>query len=230
MGSKKFSENIMIVIAYSDGPGYLFMVNRLKKIIESWNIPFKAYDRQHVEKLTYYETNASFRKVMSYTKGGGYWAWKPLIMLNALLFSDEVIYLDSSVVPKNPEILHRLMNFTSKITALRTIYSNKDWTKRSCFVNMKCDNFRYWDAHQVWAGVVAVRNHRRLSGIKILQEWLNYCSDEDTVTDSKCEGNFPTFVQHRHDQSILTNLLIKRKQSSCNDFYNSEFLDDVKYA
>jgi hypothetical protein len=217
----------MLVIAYSDSPGYLFMVNRLKKIIESWNIPFKAYNRNYVEHLVHYETNESFRKVMSNPKGGGYWAWKPLIIQNALLNSEEVIYLDSSVIPNSPEALINLMNATNRITAVRTIYINKDWTKRSCFVAMNCDRQRYWNTHQIWGAVVAVRNQRGLSGMSILQEWLKYCSDENVVTDIPCENNFPTFVQHRHDQSILTNLLVKHKQTP---YKSSDFIDDVKYA
>lgn len=217
----------MLVIVYSDGPGYLFMVNRLKKIIESWNIPFRAYDRNYVTHLAHYETCESFRKVMSYPKGGGYWAWKPLIMQHSLLFSDEVIYLDSSVIPKSPETLQSLMNSTKKITAVRTTYINKDWTKRSCFVEMNCDKQRYWNVHQIWGAVVAVRNQRRLSGMTVLQKWLNYCSDYDVVSDIPCAGNFQGFIQHRHDQSILTNLLVKYKQAS---YVSSDFIDDVRYG
>ena len=45
----------------------------------------------------------------------------------------------------------------------------------------------------------------------IISEWLSYCKIPDIITDSanKLGENFDGFKEHRHDQSILTNIKVK---------------------
>jgi hypothetical protein len=75
---------------------------------------------------------------------------------------------------------------------------------------MGCDAPRYWTARQVqatfslWSGKAAM---------EFLSEWLRWCRDRRCITDDQNEcglPNLPGYVEHRHDQSILTNLCIRR--------------------
>ena len=199
------SESInMLIISYSDNQGYLNMVRRLERMCKSDNLPFKAYDRSWLAEQPEFKEHPA---IFSSNKGGGYWAWKSLIILDALKLSDEVLYLDSSVIYSNREAILKIFNDTELLSAVGTSFANKEWTKRSCFENMDCDTEEYWNAMQVWAGVICAKKQ----GISRVQEWRNYCLDYDTVSDIRSRRNFPTFKAHRHDQSVLTNILIKYK-------------------
>jgi hypothetical protein len=74
---------------------------------------------------------------------------------------------------------------------------------------MECDERKYWDSIQIEAGVIAFRANQNSK--RIFKEWLSYCCDENILTDipNICgKPNFPDFIDHRHDQSILSNLAI----------------------
>jgi len=181
------------------------MVKRLENMCKSDNLPFKAYDRSWLVNRQEFKDNSA---IFSAHKGGGYWAWKPLIILDALKSSETVIYMDSSVLFDDVNNLQRVVQTTECLSAPQTSYANKDWTKRSCFKIMECDTEEYWNTPQVWAGVVCAKR----CGIEIIEDWKKYCLIYDAISDSKCKENFPSFRAHRHDQSILTNILLKHKQ------------------
>ena len=172
---------------------------------KSDNLPFKAYDRSWLVNRQEFKDNSA---IFSAHKGGGYWVWKPLIILDALKSSETVIYMDSSVLFDDVNNLQRVVQTTECLSAPQTSYANKDWTKRSCFKIMECDTEEYWNTPQVWAGVVCAKR----CGIEIIEDWKKYCLIYDAISDSKCKENFPSFRAHRHDQSILTNILLKHKQ------------------
>jgi len=87
---------------------------------------------------------------------------------------------------------------------------NKDWTRRDCFFYMDCDEEDYWDSNQLEAGISFWRVCDESK--KIISEWLEYACDRRIISDDEnvCgKDNFPSFQEHRWDQSILTNLAIK---------------------
>ena len=87
---------------------------------------------------------------------------------------------------------------------------NRAWTKRDCFVLMKCDSPKYWDAEQLMGSFSVFINNERSR--KFVKEWMNYCCNENIISDvpNRCGlANFPEFKDHRHDQSILSLLAIK---------------------
>ncbi|MFA5035681.1 MAG: hypothetical protein WC479_00700 [Candidatus Izemoplasmatales bacterium] len=215
----------MLIIAYSDNQGYLNMVRRLENMCKSDNLPFKAYDRGW---LVNHPEFTEHPEIFSTHKGGGYWTWKPLIILDALKLSEEVLYLDSSVVYPNREAILRIFTETKLLSAVKTSFINKDWTKRSCFRDMDCDTEEYWDTTQVWAGVVCAKRQ----GIGLIEEWREYCLNYRTVSDTTSKDNFPTFKAHRHDQSILTNILTKHKQPcvEVTGFHDNNFSDLLRIS
>lgn len=77
---------------------------------------------------------------------------------------------------------------------------------------MNCDSPEYWNSRQLEAGFVAfIKNNEN---IKFVEEWLNYSKDENIIVtkENVCGlNNLPGYADHRHDQSILTNLCIKYK-------------------
>ena len=47
--------------------------------------------------------------------------------------------------------------------------------------------------------------------INFINQWLNYCKNENILTDKPNEhgNNLPEFKNHLYDQSVLTNLVLK---------------------
>jgi hypothetical protein len=95
---------------------------------------------------------------------------------------------------------------------------NKHWTKRDCFVAMNCDSPEYWDHPQVQATFSIWQKNTKT--IEFINEWLNWCERPEVISDEPNRLGLPDFdgfVAHRHDQSVLTNLVIKHKSKCFGD-------------
>jgi hypothetical protein len=165
--------------------------------------------------------HAAHRAVLDSPRGAGYWAWKPYIVLAAFDAVPEggyVVYCDcgrgdgylfrQSVAP-----LIRWCEATGS-GALPGVHvpghgRNAAWTKRDCFVRMGCDGEAFWNAPQVQATFSVWRRDARNRAF--LERWLAFCTDRAIVSDDAnvCGlENLPDFREHRHDQSVLTNLCL----------------------
>lgn len=179
--------------------------------IESW-----SYDL--IKATAFFDQN---RDILQLSRGQGYWLWKPYLIWRALEASadgDLIVYndclpedgnvLDHSILP----MLAWLSEGDRRIAIARKPAPNRSWTKRDCFHYMGCDDSRYWDEEQVIAtylGIVAGPETRSL-----VAEWLEYCRDARILTDSAnaCGlENLSGYQEHRHDQSVLSNLLIRNE-------------------
>ena len=162
-------------------------------------------------------------------RGFGYWLWKPYILIEELknLQPDEILlYLDSADKPEKSlfDIINNHMVENDNLFINRG-YKNGDWTKKDCFTLMNCDDEKYYNSVQLEAGIICLKNTK--SNMDLLNEWFFYCKNEQILTDSPNqynENNLPGFMDHRHDQSILTNIILKRDIESFN-FTN----DIIKY-
>lgn len=152
--------------------------------------------------------------ILNQPRGAGYWLWKPFIILEALKQikdNDSIMYIDCGDF-YNKNILSYVSPILEKETCLLLGggYPNKDWTKRDCFYYMNCDKKEYHDVIQLEAGVQFWKKTEQ--SIKILEEQIKYGKDYRIITDAPNESgyhNFDSFKDHRHDQSILTNLFVK---------------------
>jgi len=168
------------------------------------------------------------KSILSNPRGHGYWLWKPWLILQLMedvLDGDIVFYLDSGDMFL-PSVIQEAKKHLEKDDLL-FLDSNhhyaKHYTKRDCFYYMGCDEEKYWNAKQIEAGAIFLRKSQRT--IEIVNEWYSYCKDHRILTDdlNTCGlDNFAGFVDHRHDQSILSNLVTK---------YNLQKFDaDRKYV
>lgn len=162
------------------------------------------------------------RDIAARPRGAGYWLWKPYIIRDLLARvggDDVVIYHDAGRGP-GARFTHGvgpLVEWVKRAESgiLPGCYiarhgANRRWTKRDCFVYMDCDAPRFWNHTQVQATYSVWRRTDR--SLAFLDEWLRYACDSRILTDdaSTCGlPDFPDFVEHRHDQSILTNLAIR---------------------
>jgi uncharacterized protein YndB with AHSA1/START domain len=84
------------------------------------------------------------------------------------------------------------------------------WTKRDAFVVMDCDERRYHQGQMLDASFIVLRKTAR--SVAFLREWLLYCCQPPLLTDdpSVCGlPELPDFIEHRHDQSLLSLLAIR---------------------
>lgn len=173
-----------------------------------------SFREQDLRRTSFYNKN---KKILQQPRGGGYWIWKPYIILKVMSKikeNDIVIYCDSGM--KVIQSLHPLVDICKRKNEIMLFRThnllNKVWTKRDCFVFMKCDSPKYWDSEQLMGSFSLFLNNEKSR--TFVKEWLTYCCNEQIITDvpNQCGlNNFPEFKDHRHDQSILSLLAVKHK-------------------
>jgi hypothetical protein len=162
-----------------------------------------------------------YNHILSQKRGFGYCIWKPYIILNELnkIKDDEIlIYLDSTDHPEKIFFDIIIEHFKlNDYLFLNRGFNHGQWTKRDTFVLMKCDSPEYHNHVQLEAGVMGLKNTEYNN--QLIKEWFNYCTYENILTETPNISNLPninSFREHRYDQSILTNLIIKRNIESYN--------------
>lgn len=158
------------------------------------------------------------RPILDQPRGAGYWLWKPFIVnqtLKEMRDGDILIYSDAGI-----EIvagLTPLLDLAARQEIVLFDGRHYDdagapgpnrcakWTKRDCFVALECDEPRYHDAPVLDASFTVFAKSAR--SVRFAQEWLLYCCQPHALTDqpNRCGlPNLPSFIDHRHDQSILS--------------------------
>lgn len=142
------------------------------------------------------------------TRGYGWWAWKPHVILRtleALDPGDLVVYVDAAayfVAPLAPlaaAAVRDVMLFRLGEAAAKG-YTNERWTHPAALERMGRADERHRQAYQVNAAVQAYRNTHAARAF--LREYLRWCCDPAVVADA------PGFQHHRHDQSVLSLLAV----------------------
>jgi hypothetical protein len=176
--------------------------------------------------ISYTDTNRNWEFVNKYkdikkdTRGFGFWQWKTLIILDAMSQvkeGDFILYSDSgsSIVSSLDYIFKDCEQ--NDITLFdnrdgnyeRTTHKNINWTKRDCFVLMNCDSKEYYNAPQVDAAYQLYKKSDK--SLSFLNEYNEYCNNENIISDlpNITKENLPEFIDHRHDQSILSLMAVK---------------------
>lgn len=171
------------------------------------------YTDEDLHKTDFYKKH---RDVFDAEIGAGYWAWKPWVISQAINYAEEgdvVLYQDCGmgfkyknfVRPKNI-IAYALKNDAMPGILVPIHGVNKHWTHDKCFQIMNCYNDKYFNNPQVEAAISAWRVSDKSQ--EFVNEWMSYCLDINVVGDDYSLNN--NLISHRYDQSVLTNLVIKR--------------------
>ena len=219
---KKYMEPKIKLITYSDDK-YRDRQKKLSARALELGCVDSVYEwtREELARTDLYRDN---KELLDQPRGGGYWAWKPYIILQELSKMQEndlVVYLDSGdwISSSFRTFITRKMR-THNIHLTDGSYPCQEWTKRDCFVKMGCDATRYHENLQVEAGIIIAK--KNAVTIHLLEEWQRWCLDPDVVSDSPNTNthslpNLPGFNQHRHDQSILSIMRVLHQISSSNE-------------
>lgn len=154
--------------------------------------------------------------ILSQRRGAGYWLWKPYIILDTLRKAQEgdiVFYCDAgcSFIDSFDDYFFDICKRDKKgIILFMGAHPQSAYTKRDCFWYMGCDQEKYHNSLQLTATFQLVQKSN--FSLAFYEEYVKFCEDERILTDMPNEcglPNFDDFIDHRHDQSVLTNLQIK---------------------
>jgi hypothetical protein len=165
------------------------------------------------------------RKILSQTRGNGYWLWKPYFIkktLELLSSEDLLFYSDSgaSFIRPISTLIDGIgvQDDNRGLVAFELQHAEKAWTKRDAFILMDCDSATYSETNQrlasfsMWKKTAFTRD--------FINDCLHYAQDERIITDleNQCGyANYPEFNDHRHDQSIFSLLTKKYGLSAYRD-------------
>ena len=148
-------------------------------------------------------------------RGAGYWKWKPYYLLRRLeelRAGDVLVHLDYDLtIRTNLSALFCLGQNARKGVALFHFpcWTDREWSKAELAAELNATD-EMLDTAQIYAGVVVLR--KTPSAVAFLREWLRVATTGSLSEDAPqwLGGQHPRFVEHRHDQSILS-LLSKRR-------------------
>lgn len=166
---------------------------------------------------------AANRALFDAPRGAGYWAWKPQIILRELeemADGDVLIYNDAGRVER-PYTIDRPLGpvvdwvIRERGGMLPGIYipqwgAHELWTKGECLIAMDCDRPEIRRHPQIQATFSIWQAHERSRAF--VREWARWCLDPRAVADERIDPAIPDapgFIDHRHDQSVLTNLVLR---------------------
>lgn len=172
------------------------------------------------------------RNILASTRGDGYWAWKPYIILQHVLegkANDDsiVCYCDARYRMHGDLAAYVSRHFKNHADEYMLafldhhfVYGNRfpeeEWSKGDAWhliLGKGPDEYDkghcVHDGLQVWAGFVAFRCNARSQ--MFLREWQGYCIDPRIVMDvpDSIGKASPKFQENRHDQTCLS-LLMKK--------------------
>ena len=150
-------------------------------------------------------------------RGFGYWAWKPFLInqkIETLLDGDVLVYLDAGfeINTRGAERFTYYLDFVARhdLLVFPIPYQHRLWVKRHSSLQIESRNFF---RNQVAAGFLMMR----VSDVsrRVVKRWYQLSFEDsgaalaDDFNDGKNQHD--GFKEHRHDQSILTHVVIDEK-------------------
>jgi hypothetical protein len=218
---------MIYVLNYADGEPYesyrkintktAFRFGKADKVLEysSKDIP-QSYKDKH-------------KDIFAYKRGAGLWLWKPYIIHKALASindGDWLFYSDAGVTFIND--LHYLIRCAATnsldIFTIEQPMFCRQFTKRECYIEMGIEDHGENQA----LGLLLLR--KSITSMKFVEEWLHLCEREDLLSPNhfhKDVKEWPDYVAHREDQSILS--LLRDKWGlpafrDCSDYGEMPFM------
>ena len=202
----------------------------------------KIYDERALNNQFY---NRFKSKLVLGSRGFGYWCWKPQIilqLLNEMKENDLLQYSDIGC-HLNPNGIDRLNYYFNMTDVSKTavfafksvapkyplVYDQRKLLDLVEYKWTKGDLFDYFNirnntniTHTQSYGATNLFLKKCTKSINFIQEWLEVIYSNFSLIDNSQSNspNFPGFVEHRHDQSILS-ILCKK--------YNVSFASSYEY-
>lgn len=158
-----------------------------------------------------------YRDIFDARRGAGFYAWKAWCVWKAYEAAgqdDIVVYHDCGTGLRYKTFFRptRLLALALKKGCIAGVRSpqygpNRKWNSRKCLKAMNADREDILNADQIETSI-SVWPKNALSEL-MLAEWKRFSFDFDSIRDAtpaEMAEQYPDFVEHRYDQSIMTNL------------------------
>lgn len=150
-------------------------------------------------------------ELFTYSRGGGYWLWKPWVVLDVMkdMYEDDIlVYSDAGSIIYNHREWDKWFKIMKNKSAIFFFYNEpmEKWTRRNIL--------NYFD------GVRNLRNFYQIMGglfilkrcaLYLIKEWYDVMfMNPEFVIDVKKNLKhleYPNFIENRHDQSVLSGVL-----------------------
>jgi len=173
--------------------------------------------------------------ILSLSRGGGYWLWKPYIINNVLSTINEndiVFYLDSKYyfTEKFEDLFMEHMKNNDlliwKNKPNEAIFHMKNWCKMEVIMKYDLyDKVFNENVEDCWAGALIIKKTNNT--MKYMKEWLDMSCIYENITDSPSViNNDSQFREHRHDQSLLS--VIVHKYNIKMLYFEKKYLQNVR--
>lgn len=164
-----------------------------------------------------------FRKSLKnrlYPRGYGYWKWKPYIIkmvLSSLKEGDILVYSDSGNHWESKgekrfnEYIELLDKDDSGILAFQEAYLMKDYTKSDLLEYFGlAKDISILMSKQLWSGLIMIKKNANSS--EAIELWNDIHQNHyDLTTDKRSSSpNTIGFIEHRHDQSTWSVVVLTR--------------------
>ena len=182
-----------------------------------------AFDRSIIDP----EFQILHQKILSTTRGAGLWLWKPYIInktLHTQLQDGEyLIYADAGIYfvgPVHPALYHMEArdDVFHGVLISSGFHPMFQYCKRDAFVRQRCDTDQCHQANQVDGAFSFWRKGPH--ALRVANAWLADAIDYASISDAaNIEGlpNLNGFIDHRHDQAVLTNVMMRENWSYQNN-------------
>ena len=191
---------------------YTKEANLLFESSKPYNFTYIDYDNNWIKNSDYYRIA---KDVLDQDSMG--WAFKPIVIFDLLSKVDNgsvVMWADSNHTfqkSDNPDFIidYAIKNDIFCHDHMNVYYHNMDFTHRDTFVNMCCDQERYWKSCHLQVNIMAFCKNDFV--MYFVAEWLGFSLRYDTMIGNNIYPDFPSFKNHRHEQSIFSILAEKYK-------------------
>jgi hypothetical protein len=160
-----------------------------------------------------------YRFMQFYQRGFGYYIWKPHIILKSLqeceegeilLYSDSGCRFGTSINERLSIWIDMLKNNSKNILGFTLTALELEWTKMDT-INAINPNIKVNEFQHLSGIILFINNEFTRNFVKEWSEWAikdNYHHFTDAPSQLL---NYPSFQEHRHDQSVFSLLLKKYK-------------------
>jgi hypothetical protein len=242
------NDNIHKTYFISFGGGsnnYHDAVNRIARQAKEFNMFTKifAYTETDLKnELTFWEKHKRF--ITENKRGFGYWIWKSFLImktLEQLNDGDILLYCDCGceLNINGKKNLYKMIEKTDELLIIGTNAGSSDnnYTKMDLINFMEFNDIEILNKQQMQGGCLMMKKCEKIT--KLIKLWYDICISNNyhLVDDSpSINKNYDTFIEHRHDQSVLS--LLTKKYNLTNyeidptyfgTKYNKYLTDGINY-
>ena len=169
-----------------------------------------SYQKKDIDQV-YFEKH---KKILDQKRGAGYWMWKPYFILKALDIipeNDLLLYSDSGsmIISSMDHLVEKLGD--SDILMYKNHYGIRPHIKRDLLKMMDMDNEHVRNSKQVQGAWILIRNTKKSRDF--ITKWKIISENEHAITDTPSKDEYKDFVDHRHDQAILSLLYLQNSEN-----------------